>query len=456
MNRITNRSWIVVVLALALVAGSVLFVWEFVTQGPDWVYFSGSPHVYDGLKPEKGVLTDRNGVLLLNLGEGTYATDSQVRRAMLHWTGDRQGNIATPLLSQYLRQMTGFDLLNGVYAYADAPGVMELTLSAKVQTAALEALGDAKGTVAVYNYKTGQILCAVSTPSFDPDDVPDVAGDTSGIYDGVYLNRFTQVTYTPGSIFKLVTTAVALETIPDILRQDFTCTGVLEVGGGTVTCERAHGTMGLYEALANSCNCTYANIAQQIGGERLQRYAEAFGITGKLSFDGYSTAAGSLNAADASLYELSWAGIGQHTDLVNPCQFLSFVGAIANGGAGTVPHVVDRITVGDRVTYRAEPERMDRIMSADTARILREMMRNNVEEKYGDENFPDIMVCAKSGTAEMDGDVASNALFTGFVMDEEYPLAFIVVVQEGGYGSHTGMPIINKVLTACMEVLDEE
>ena len=243
MNRITNRSWIVVVLALALVAGSVLFVWEFVTQGPDWVYFSGSPHVYDGLKPEKGVLTDRNGVLLLNLGEGTYATDSQVRRAMLHWTGDRQGNIATPLLSQYLRQMTGFDLLNGVYAYADAPGVMELTLSAKVQTAALEALGDAKGTVAVYNYKTGQILCAVSTPSFDPDDVPDVAGDTSGIYDGVYLNRFTQVTYTPGSIFKLVTTAVALETIPDILRQDFTCTGVLEVGGGTVTCERAHGTL---------------------------------------------------------------------------------------------------------------------------------------------------------------------------------------------------------------------
>ena len=156
------------------------------------------------------------------------------------------------------------------------------------------------------------------------------------------------------------------------------------------------------------------------------------------------------------MYELSWAGIGQHTDLVNPCQFLSFVGAIANGGAGTVPHVVDRITVGDRVTYRAEPERMDRIMSADTARILREMMRNNVEEKYGDENFPDILVCAKSGTAEMDGDVASNALFTGFVMDEEYPLAFIVVVQEGGYGSHTGMPIINKVLTACMEVLDEE
>ena len=456
MNRITGRSWIVVVLALALVAGTVFFTAEVVLKGEDWVFFSGSPHVYQGIKPEQGVLTDRGGTVLLDLGNYSYAAEAAVRRAMLHWTGDRQGNIATPLLYNYTRQLTGYNLLNGVYSFGDSPAVMELTLSAQVQIAALEALGGAKGTVAVYNYKTGEILCAVSTPTFDPTQVPDIAGDTTGTYEGVYLNRFSQVTYTPGSIFKLVTTAVALETIPDILRQDFTCTGVLEVGGGTVTCERAHGTMGLYEALANSCNCTFARITQQIGGERLQRYAETFGITQSLNFDGITTTAGSLDAANASSYELSWAGIGQHTDLVNPCQFLTFVGAIAGGGAGVQPHVVERITVGDTVTYKAKTVEMDRIMSADTARILREMMRNNVVEKYGTERFPDVLVCAKSGTAEMDGDVISNALFTGFVMDEAYPLAFVVVVQEGGYGSHTGIPIVSKVLSACMEVLDRE
>ena len=76
--------------------------------------------------------------------------------------------------------------------------------------------------------------------------------------------------------------------------------------------------------------------------------------------------------------------------------------------------------------------------------------------KYGAENFPDVTVCAKSGTAEKDGDAASNAMFTGFVDDPDYPLAFIVVVQDGGYGSRTCVPIISQVLTVCMEVLDAE
>ena len=98
----------------------------------------------------------------------------------------------------------------------------------------------------------------------------------------------------------------------------------------------------------------------------------------------------------------------------------------------------------------------DRLMSVSTAQKLKEMMRGCVEIKYGVENFPDITVCAKSGTAEMDGEIASNALFTGFVDDPEYPLAFIVVVQEGGYGSNTCIPIIDQVLTVCMEVLDRE
>lgn len=457
MNRVAGRSWVVLLLVLALIAGMAFFVMEFTNNARAWVFFDGSPHVYSGAKPAEGILVDREGKMLLDLsGSWTYSVDPVIRRSTLHWVGDRLGNVSAPVLNRYADEMTSFDLLNGIYAYGSQPGRMELTLSAKAQAAALEALGDRKGTVAVYNYKTGELLCAVSTPTYDPDQVPDLENDPTGLYEGVYLNRFTQATYTPGSIFKLVTAAAALETVPDILEQSFTCTGELEVGGGTVSCETAHGELDFEHALVYSCNCSFAQIALQVGGDRLQRYADTFGITRSISFDGIATAPGSLEAADATSYELAWCGIGQHTDLVNPCQYLSFVGAIAGGGTGVLPHVVQEIAVGGSRTYESEAETAGRLMSVSAAEKLKEMMGLCVQVKYGAENFPDVTVCGKSGTAEKDGDETSNALFTGFVDDPDYPLAFIAVVQEGGYGTDACIPILNRVLTVCMEVLDAE
>ncbi len=95
--------------------------------------------------------------------------------------------------------------------------------------------------VGVYNYKTGEILCAVSSPTYDPDHVPDIANDTSGDYDGVYVNRFTQSAYVPGSIFKVATAAAALAEIEDIQSQSFLCEGSYWVGGDEVVCEGVHG-----------------------------------------------------------------------------------------------------------------------------------------------------------------------------------------------------------------------
>ena len=453
MNRIASRSWIVMVFVLILVAGTVFFLGEFALNAEEWVFF-GSPHVYSGMKPERGVIVDRDGTALLSLaGDDTYSTDPLTRKAMLHWTGDRDGYVATPVLDRYTRPMMGYDLVNGLYAYGNAPGVLHLTISSKVQKVALEALGERKGTVAVYNYKTGEILCAVSTPSFDPDQVPDIDSDPVK-YEGVYLNRFTQVTYTPGSVFKIVTTAAALETIPDFQKQTFECEGELEIGGGLVTCEYAHGYQTLEEALTNSCNCAFALITQQVGGARLQRYVEEFGINSNLIFDGITTEEGFVEADTSALHQLCWAGIGQHTDLVNPCQFMTFMGAVANGGVAVNPYVAKQISVGGSVTYEAGTTSMDRIMSRSTAEALQKMMRRNVVEKYGSEHFPGLTVCAKSGTAEKDGELDPNALFAGFVMDEAYPLAFIVIVEDGGYGASTCVPVISQVLAACREVLD--
>lgn len=455
MNRIASRAWVAMVFVMILVAGMVFFLFEFNDNAQDWVLFSGSPHVYSGNKIKNGIVTDQSGVLLVDFSNGrSYAADETLRSAVLHWTGDRSGNISTPALYHYTAQMNGYDLLNGVYSYADAAGEMMLTIDEKVQQTALEAMGDRKGTVAVYNYKTGQILCAVSTPTFDPDNVPDIAGDETGRYNGVYVNRFIQSVYIPGSIFKIATTAAALETIPDIMVQSFVCTGELEIDGGKVTCESSHGKQNLRQAFSNSCNCAYAQITRQIGKEKMAWYIRSFGLTDPVCFDGITTAKGNYDVANATALNFAWSGIGQHTNQINPCAFMTFVGAIAGDGIGAVPHIVEKTSVGDETTYSAKTDKMDRILSGATARVLQELLQNNTQVKYGSDNFPGLTVCAKSGTGEVGGDKKPNAMFTGFVADEKYPLAFIVAVEEGGYGSHTCIPILKEVLDACVEAID--
>lgn len=454
MNRIAKRAFAVILLAMILVAGLGFFVAEFVTQAEDWVVFAGSPHVYTGGNINCGVITDCNGQLLLDMRQDrTYSSDSALRKAMVHWLGDRYGYVEAPALSYYSSALAGFDLLNGVYAYGETAGMAELTVSAKAQIAALKALGSYKGTVAVYNYKTGELLCAVSTPAFDPDHVPDLEQDTEGAYEGMYLNRFTQSKYIPGSIFKVVTLAAALEEIPDILDQTFVCTGSYQMGADQITCEGPHYEQTLKTAFLNSCNCAFAQISQELGAETLEKYVRQFGITQSLNFDGITTAAGNFEV-DETPVNVAWASIGQYLDQINPCTFLTFIGAIANGGQGVEPYIVQRISVGGEVTYSASTTRSDRIMDEETALLVQNYMRNNVLNKYGDWNFGGLTVCAKTGTGEVGGDKKPNAMLCGFVEDEAYPLAFIVCVEDGGYGKTVCIPIASQVLQACKEAMD--
>lgn len=455
MNRVASRSAIAVLLALLLVAGLGFFVAEYATNAPDWVMFPGSPHVYTGGNIGCGVVVDRDGVLLLDMnGERTYADSAALRKSTVHWLGDRYGSIDAPALPSHAAELAGYDLLNGVYAYGDAGGTAKLTLSSQVQMAALEALEGKKGTVAVYNYRTGAILCAVTTPNYDPDNVPDLANDESGRYEGVYVNRFTQSVYTPGSIFKIVTLAAALEEFPDAQDMRFYCSGSIQLDGGEITCEGVHGDQSLKDAFRNSCNCAFAELALKIGGDKMEQYVGDFGLMDTLSFDGIETTPGNYEVANAAQIDLGWSGVGQYRDLVNPCNFLSFLGAVANGGEGTIPYVVENILVGNTRTYTAKTRERESAISKNTARIVTEYMRNNVENKYGDGYFPGLAVCAKTGTAEVGGGKKPNAMLAGFVADGNYPLAFIVCVEDGGYGAQVCLPIASQVLGACVEVLD--
>ena len=455
MNRIAGRCKAVVLLVVVLLGGLCFFVGEYFVKSKNWVMHEGSPHIYSGTNLGCGTVIDRDGYLLLDLnGDRTYAANETLRKATLHWLGDRSGYISAPAVAAYAEALAGYNAITGLYSHS-GQGQAKLTLSAKVQMAALQAMGDYKGTLAIYNYKTGEILCAVTTPTYDPDHVPQITDDAA--FEGIYLNRFTQSKYVPGSIFKIVTTAAALEEIPDIREQTFACTGTYRYNDrDAVTCEHVHGELDFDSALAQSCNCAFAAIVDQLGPETLAKYVEKYQITRPVHFDGVTTAAGNFDVTDASKVQIAWSGIGQHKDEINVCRYLTFMGAIANGGQAVEPYLVSRVESGSDVTYQVDVTLSERIFPESVAKELQVMMQNNVIEKYGVENFPDLTVCAKSGTAQVGGEKEPNAMFSGFVMDEEYPLAFMVAVEDAGYGRHVCIPILTPVLEACMEVLDAE
>ena len=153
MNRIARRSVTLLVLAAILLAGMVFFVVDYFINGGKWAVHQGSPHVYNGTNIDCGVVTDRDGQLLLNMNGGrAYSETLKLRKATSHWLGDRYGYISAPALPHYSKELAGYNPITGLYSYS-GDGQAKLTLSAKLQQTALDAMGDHKGTVAIYNYK---------------------------------------------------------------------------------------------------------------------------------------------------------------------------------------------------------------------------------------------------------------------------------------------------------------
>lgn len=453
MNKLAKRAWFALALAGVLLVGLLVIVVRYFKDSPDWVTFQNNPHVYHNGVMDSGTVVDRDGTVLLDVTDGrSYADSETLRKAMLHLLGDKEGNITPYLLNEYGDELIGFDRLNGTHHTGSGSGELRMTLSGDVQRTALNALGGQKGAVGVYNYKTGEVLCMVSSPTFDPLNVPDVNADPER-YDGVYVNRFLHATYAPGSTFKLVTSAAALSEMDDLQTRTFHCEGSAQIGSETVICNGVHGDVTFEQALAQSCNVAFAQLAQELGPEVLTRYAERIGITDGIAFDGLVTKRGHFDLSDATTFEAAWAGVGQYTDQINPCQFMVYMGAIANGGEAALPHLVESVTFGGKEKYSAETEMTDRILSRQTANALAEAMHYAVVTNYGEWNFGGLYAGAKSGTAERGEGQAADALFAGFVQDPDYPLAFFVVVEGGGSGSAACTPIVQQVLNACIAAM---
>lgn len=447
MKKVFNRAIVAVILSLVLLGGVCFFLIEYFTSGNDWASFNANGHIYSNGTLNTGNVYDRNGetLVLTDGSERTYNASSLIRRATLHAIGDSDGNISTGVFSTCVDRLIGFDYLNGIYSFNHSGNDLYLTLDAQVCAAALEALGNYKGTVGIYNYKTGEIICMVSTPTFDIADPPDTDEVSSAGYDGVYLNRFISGLYTPGSIFKVVTAQAALDTVDGILDMTFTCDGSTEIGGETINCSGVHGTVDLKAALANSCNCAFAQIAQLVGEDTLREYAENAGLCNEYTFSGMTTAAGSFDLSGIADSSLAWSGIGQYKDLINPCAFMMYMGAIANDGVMISPNIVLKTTNDFGIVRNEGGGELGRVISKPTCALLQEMLKNNVTSVYGSGSFPGLDIYAKSGTAEIDG-MKPHSLFAGFIKDEDCPYAFIVIAENSGSGRQVAGVIANNVL----------
>lgn len=437
MKLVKRRTLILLGIAIFLAVGLLLFCVRWAGSGRDWVSFFGNTSLY-----HNGAIYDRNGVLLYDGDTGDYAEKESVREATMHLVGD--SNIATSMRNVLSDRLSGYNQVTGT---AFGSHDIYLTIDSALNETAYNALNGRKGVVAVYNYKTGEILSLVSAPSYDPKNPPkDVSGSQ---YEGVYLNRFFSSLFPPGSIFKVVTTAATLENKADWQNFRFTCTGKFQVQGKTITCPRVHGKdMTLEDAFARSCNGAFGQLALELGGELLNSYAQSGGLLESYEISGVSTAAGQFEVGTAGSIDLAWSGSGQFHDMINPASFMMLMGGIANGGKMVIPTLLERESFADTKVPSSLGERgaSKSIWSRTTCEKIKEMMRNNVMETYGQKNFGDLTICAKSGTAEVGNGQVPHAWFAGYLDEPDHPLAFIVLVENGGSGANAAGAVASKVL----------
>ena len=269
MRKIEKRGVFCLILAALLGIGLAFFCFRFVADGGDWASYPYNRHLYTNEGVLKGgTILDRDGDVLSTMtadGSRIYHEDGDIRRATLHAVGDPAGNIGAGALTAFADKLSGYNVLTGAYSPLGAGNELYLTIDAYLNNIAYQALGRMSGTVGVYNYKTGEILCMVSTPTFDPADPPDIDPEDPRV-GRVYVNRLLSANSIPGSIFKVVTLDAAVENIPDLFERTWTCTGSVEIGGDVVTCPYAHGEMDIEDALANSCNGVFGQLAVELGG----------------------------------------------------------------------------------------------------------------------------------------------------------------------------------------------
>jgi penicillin-binding protein A len=349
-------------------------------------------------------------------------------------------------------------------------GTLVLTLDRATQEAAERALGGSKGAVVALDPRTGAVLAMTTFPRYDPNQLSShnpeairrnwerLVNDENG----PLLNRAAGALYPPGSTFKVVTAAAALENgvtmtqelpSPTVLDVPQTSADIRNFGGSSCG---GGGTLTLTEALRISCNTTFAGLGVKLGSEKLAAEAEKFGFNQPSPYQ--LPAATSVIPEDQDVPATAQSAIGQRDVRTSPLQMATVAATIANGGRRMGPFVAQRV-VSDKgsVVKRFEGEDFGQVIPERVAGDLRDMMLQVVESGTGvAAQIPNLQVAGKTGTAQHAQGRNPHAWFIGFTGSGDRQIAVAVVVEEGGNagseatGGRTAAPIARQVMQAYM------
>jgi len=349
------------------------------------------------------------------------------------------------------RDATISGVLSALFGGDVRPRGLRLTIEHDLQTVAREALGDQRGAIVAIDPATGAILAMVSTPGFDPNTLTgSAAGATGAALEGdsaqPLLNRATAQSYAPGSVFKVITTAAALEAGVASSGTPFPNPVELELPGSTATIKnfdgRACGSgseVPLSQAFTSSCNTIFAMIGMSVGADQLVGTAESFGFNTEVPFE---IASIESRIPDAASFEfdvpgLAQSAIGQRDVRATPLEMALTAAAVANNGEIMVPYLVQEVFNSEGfIEESAEPSVWQRAMGPATAAALTGLMEGVVTSGTGRRaSVPGIRIAGKTGTAEVP-DSAPHAWFIGFGPVEPDPgdpqIAIAVLVESGG------------------------
>ena len=360
---------------------------------------------------------------------------------------DLQGKEIGGSLRYYVQAQPGQDLMLSV------DSKMQLILENALSTIMVEQKAkNASGMI--LQAKTGQILAISSKPSFDLNNVP--RDDLEKLFDQSKMKLVTDI-YEPGSTFKILTVAAALEEGLTSLEDTFYCPGYRVIDGVKIKCWKTigHGSQNLIEAFGNSCNCCFMDLALRLGVEKFYFYMQKFGIGGKTGVDIAGESSGMLmQKSSVKRVDLARMGFG-HAIAMTPMQLMTAVCSIVSASK-----------VRPSVVYNSSPQSGQSLLSNATTQAVNKLLEQT-ENKTGAYTFVEgYNVGGKTGTAQKykeSGGIDQGKYISSFIGtypadDPEY-LLFIMVDEPGAgvyYGSLVAAPYGKTVFTQLFEYLDEE
>jgi len=364
--------------------------------------------------------------------------------------------------------------------YPIAGNNLVLTIDYEVQAAAYDALAGSAGSVIAIKPATGEIIAMVSRPGFDPNQI--ISKENSGIIrellnspEKPFLNRSIQSRYPPASTFKLVTAIAALETEKTYPDKTFYCPGKYTLKGYVdrdFYCFRAHGTLDLYRAIAESCSVYFYNLGMIVGPTMIMKYASYMGLDEptKIDLPGELTGFVPSQRWKLKTFGQPWfdgdtvnLSIGQGFTVVTPIGLANMMCGIVNNGIVYKPYLVKEIYSPDNKTVlgKTEKEKLREIpLSPVTLNTLKQGMRYSVQNGtsalLGRLKVP---AAGKTGTAQTKSNrkenVSQHAWFLGYAPfggDVDSAVVVCVLIEYGQWGSSAAVPVAERVFSKLVEL----